>query len=339
MEWISDNIASFGGNSSKLAIFGQSFGGVAVDYWSFAYVDESIVSSFISHSGNALSFPLNAENLTTSNWYNVLAQLGGGSSGNATTCMREQKWTDIKTAAAKVSSASGGSPLRSVPPFYPSVDNVTVFSNYTALSDQGQFARLASTKHLVEHLKLLTDYQQPYLLGNNNHEQGCYVLPALAKDVNVTTAEEDTFLLSSFTFANEFEASNRRAYNVPVWQFRYFGDWKNLRLYNQDTLGEGSGAYHGSDLEMIFGNDQQVSGIPLSAPEQETTALMQHAWAVFADDPVNGLTKFGWPEYDPDSDSLILLAYNNSAFAKFVGPSTCDSPCSTITLGAIQTGI
>jgi len=144
VEWIRDNIAGFGGNSSKLTIFGQSAGGVAVDYWSYAYAKDPIVSSFISQSGNALSFPLNAANLTTSNWYTVSSKLGCGSSGNTLACMRKQDWTDITAAAATVAASSDGSPLRSVPAFYPTVDNVTVFSNYTALSDEGKFAKLVS---------------------------------------------------------------------------------------------------------------------------------------------------------------------------------------------------
>ncbi|KAI7224348.1 hypothetical protein KC330_g9270, partial [Hortaea werneckii] len=66
-EWVRDNIAAFGGDASKITIFGQSSGGVAVDYWAFAYTEDPIVSGLISHSGNALSFPMNPENVTLSN--------------------------------------------------------------------------------------------------------------------------------------------------------------------------------------------------------------------------------------------------------------------------------
>jgi len=85
---------------------------------------------------------------------------------------------------------------------------------------------------------------------------------------------------------------NRAKAGVPIWRFRYFGDWDNLRLYPT------SGAYHGSDLEMIFGASEDVSGLPESAPEMEMQALMQRTWAVFADDPVKGLEReMGWPVY------------------------------------------
>lgn len=56
---------------------------------------------------------------------------------------------------------------------------------------------------------------------------------------------------------------------MKTWRFRYFGDWDNLRLYDSgmEVVGgvemevQGSGAYHGSDVEMVFGNTVGVSGI------------------------------------------------------------------------------
>lgn len=80
---------------------------------------------------------------------------------------------------------------------------------------------------------------------------------------------------------------------VPVWRYRYFGDFANVRLY------PGSGAYHGSDLLQIFGTAQDVSGEPNSPTEEATARYMMDAWASFARDPVRGLRRFGWPVYDP----------------------------------------
>jgi hypothetical protein len=49
---------------------------------------------------------------------------------------------------------------------------------------------------------------------------------------------------------------------------------------------------------MIFGASEDVSGLPESALEVDMQALMQRAWAVFADDPVKGLEReMGWPVY------------------------------------------
>ncbi|KAL2881438.1 hypothetical protein SGCOL_003003 [Colletotrichum sp. CLE4] len=98
------------------------------------------------------------------------------------------------------------------------------------------------------------------------------------------------------------------------------------------------GAYHGVDLHMIFGASGDVSGIQPSDAQRKTTALMQSAWATFANDPVDGLSSvLGWPKFDPNEESLVLLAVDNDPEPQFVKPSTYDAPCSTITLGALGT--
>jgi cholinesterase len=57
VEWVHQNIANFGGDASKVTIFGQSSGGVAADWWTYAYKDEPLVNGIIMESGNAFSFP------------------------------------------------------------------------------------------------------------------------------------------------------------------------------------------------------------------------------------------------------------------------------------------
>ncbi|KAI7460591.1 cholinesterase [Hortaea werneckii] len=313
VEWVRDNIAAFGGDASRITIFGQSSGGVAVDYWAFAYAEDPIVSGLISHSGNALSFPMNPENVTLSNWYNVSAEMGCGSDGNTIPCMRTIPWEDIELAASKLPSARSSSPLRSVPPFYPKPDGVTVFPNYTQLAKEGKFAKV------------------PYLLGNNNNEQGYYMIPAIAAGANVTEEDGDAFLLSSFICPNMFQAEQRRAHGVQGWYFEYFGDWDNLRLYN------GSGAYHGADVNAVFANADTVSGEPSSEPQHNMETVMQHALAVFAADPEKGLLTLGWPEFKPGDETLVRLGYENQPRPGFVYPSMYDGPCSTVEFGAYAT--
>lgn len=152
MQWIRDNIAGFGGDPKKLTIFGQSSGGVAADWWTFAYQKDPIVHGIISESGNAFSFPLNTPAKTVSNWYNVSESLGCGGSGDTVMCMQRQNWTAILAAASKLPAAPGGNPVRSTPAFYPSVDNVTVFSDYSALLEAGRYAKIVSNTDLPKSL-------------------------------------------------------------------------------------------------------------------------------------------------------------------------------------------
>ena len=58
VEWVQKNIGAFGGNPKKIVIAGQSSGGAAVDWWSYAYKKDPIVHGLMSTSGNAFSFPM-----------------------------------------------------------------------------------------------------------------------------------------------------------------------------------------------------------------------------------------------------------------------------------------
>jgi cholinesterase len=145
VEWVHDNIEAFGGNSQKIVIMGQSSGSVAVDFWSYSYVKDPIVSGIISHSGNVFSFPINTPELSSKNWYNASALLGCGSSGDTLPCMRSKNFTAILAAAAMVPPPPASSQARSQPVFQPMTDNVTVFTNFFERSSAGNFAKVVST--------------------------------------------------------------------------------------------------------------------------------------------------------------------------------------------------
>jgi carboxylesterase type B len=141
VEWVRDNIAAFGGNPELITIFGQSAGGVSVDYYSYAYTKDPIVSGLISHSGTALSLIPNTPEISAANWYTLSNTLGCGSSGNVLPCVRSKSFTQILQALAQV---PGGPGVLPVAPFHPTVDNKIVFGNYEQLSAEGKFARIVS---------------------------------------------------------------------------------------------------------------------------------------------------------------------------------------------------
>lgn len=313
VEWLRENVASFGGDPKKITISGQSSGGVAVDYWSYAYREDPIVNGLIAPSGNAFSFPVNAPGIPEKNWNTAVNAVNCTDAADVLTCMRQVDWKDIRAAAATVRPIPSTSVLRSIPPFYPTPDGEIVFADYVNLTAAGRFSKM------------------PILFGNNNNEAGYYRIPAFAQGTVPTDEQVATFHLESFTCPVSHQVSARRAHNTPAWAYRYFGDWDNTRLYPT------SGAYHGVDLHMIFGGSADVSGLPTSEDQRKLTKLMQHAWFSFSNDPHSGLSGLGWPQFDHGQKSLVVLGKDNHPSAKFVKPSEYDSPCSTITLGALGT--
>lgn len=156
VEWIRDNIAGFGGDPSRIVIFGQSAGGSAVDYYSFAWKRDPIVSGLISHSGTSLSFNPNTVEYAQRLWYNVSQAIGcGGPNDDAAAvlvCVRAANVTTVMAAAAKVPALPTIALAQAT--FHPTIDNITVFGNYEELSASGAFAKI------------------PFLVGNTDFEAG-----------------------------------------------------------------------------------------------------------------------------------------------------------------------
>ncbi|KAL3425258.1 carboxylesterase [Phlyctema vagabunda] len=168
-------------------------------------------------------------------------------------------------------------------------------------------------------------FPQPSIIGNTDLESGFYRIAAFATNRSFIGSQKSLFDLAAFTCATAIEAKNRVLGGARVWRYRYFGDFNNLRLF------PGSGAYHGSDLEMVFGTAQDVSGEENSEVENETSAYIMRAWATFARDPVHGLSnELKWPAYsvsDDGEENLIRLGFENQTSASFVSPASSDLQC------------
>lgn len=156
------------------------------------------------------------------------------------------------------------------------------------------------------------------------------MIPAFGRGIQTNATQRDQLLAESFTCPHDFEARARSALDVPVWQYRYFGDWDNTRLYPT------SGAYHGTEMQMLFGNSGDVSGIAPSADQEELTKIMQSAWVAFARDPENGLSEFGWPLYEAGEETMIRLGFENSPEPDFVRPEVYAGNCSGVVLAGGQ---
>ena len=306
VEWVRDNIAAFGGDPKKISIWGQSAGGSAVDYYAYAYPDDPIVSGLISVSGTAESFEANTPDFARQSFLAAAKNVScSGSDEDVVACMRK---VDTKTLQGAIAAVK---PLPSVAlsqaAFHPTVDDQIVFnlSTYRARGEAGQFAKI------------------PYMAGNNDHESGWYRLAASAQKIQLTDQQWNLFELEGFTCASRDAVAYRAKHGLPAFRWRYFGDFDNTRLY------DGSGAYHGVDLHMIFGASWNVTGLEPSQAQKWTTQYMQGAWAAFVSDPPRGLVGMGWPLYEANGEGnvLVRLGLNDMPSASFVSPAEFDEGC------------
>jgi len=160
LEWVRDNVEAFGGDASRITIFGQSAGGASVDYYTYAWTQDPIVSGFIAQSGTAVALGQLSANVSAALWYSVTSNLGCGSPLNSTddailSCMR--KIPDYQTILKGITHSSIGSVFDSGS-FGPTVDDKVVFSDYTSRSLAGNLIKA------------------PMLVGVANYEGGLFQL-------------------------------------------------------------------------------------------------------------------------------------------------------------------
>ncbi|KAF4924262.1 Cholinesterase [Colletotrichum viniferum] len=282
MEWVRDNAEAFGGDTSRITIFGQSAGSGMADFYSFAYASDPIASGFILQSATVVGFPALLADTLSPRWYRIADSVGCPSSNSSTAAAAVTDCMRIRTAAqifAGFSTAETG--IGSTPAFGPGVDNELVFEDYSNRSSA----------------------DAAYLIGNNENEAGAF------KSLQPSRTEIywADFNFRFYTCADNIRLAQTLSAGLPSWRYRYFGDFPNLVLSTNPP----SGAYHGAELQPLFGTLPQDP--PSTTVELETAKFLRGAWTTFAKNPTSGLLSYsgGWPLYNPSEDTMAHIAFNN----------------------------
>ncbi|TGO70188.1 hypothetical protein BOTNAR_0003g00820 [Botryotinia narcissicola] len=304
VEWVRDNIENFGGDASRITLFGQSAGSASVDFYNYAWVQDPIVAGFIQESGTAQSWgmPSTAGSVATA-WYNVSEALGcgGASASNVTSCMRTKNTTEILSGISATTDFPGS--LGILGSFLPTVDEIVVFSNYTERSLAGNFT------------------SKPLLIGSNDDEAVLFVTTNALQGISTSDAAAQLINLIGFTCPSGYRANYSIQANVNTWRYRYFGSFPNTMIVPN------AGAWHTAEIPLLF--DTNLVNPPETTEQIAIGKYMRGAWAAFAKNPENGLTNYGWPKYDAAEDTLIRLAYNNQTGTNAANPSLYDANCPT----------
>ncbi|KAI3391172.1 hypothetical protein diail_7804 [Diaporthe ilicicola] len=297
VQWCEKNIAAFGGDPSRMVLWGQSAGSISVDFYSFAYPDDPVVGGFIMDSGTA-GLGLSVSDASYSNFTFVAENVGcdglGGDPAKELACMRDVDASKIEDFLASYAT-SGSSPSLG---FYPVQDEKIVFFNYTERALQGQQAKI------------------PAIIGTNT-EDGMPLAPYNPNGPNETIIFQ-AGLATFFCPATE-TTRLRQQTDRPTFRYLYAGNFTNISP--QPWLG----AYHSSELPMLMGTHGNFRGAN-SELEEETSRAFQDAYVAFAADPTAGLTSQDWKMYAVMGGSDVR-EFGNGVAAKDVSIADMEALC------------
>lgn len=311
LEWIRDNIGSFGGDSSRITFMGVSAGSMSVSAYAFAYADDPIVSGLIHMSGQATSIdPAGPEQwLAVVNRTNCLA--GGDTVEEQLRCMKELPPRELRRGISASNLIPFGDDLglRGSATLAPVVDNVTVFSaaEYLERGRAGQFAHIPmfslSTLHEGDGISPFDPTSDPainYTLSD--------VLTAVV--FHCPTAAATSFFAAA---------------GVPTYRALYSGTFAELQPYPWAR------AYHGADAFLFMGAENTYAYEDVGDDIINAGRLLRAAVAAFVRDPADGLAaELAWPRYDPTNVTLVNLFADNTPSFTVEDPVEYDLVCEAL---------
>lgn len=297
LRWVKRNAAAFGGDPSRVTIFGESAGGVNVCTLVASPFGKGLFARALIESGGCAQRPL-ADFVTFGS--TIVEKAGCAAAVDPAACLRALPFEKVLLAVpptVSITSSSGqlwGPAVDGfVLPTSPDValargtHNKVPFAIGSNADETGQAAPAIATE--ADYRALVTAQFGPLApLVLAKYPASAYQTPRKAY-VAVTT--DSRFVCPSRRFARG--ASSGGSEKV----FRYFFSYPANKVF---------GAVHGSEIPFVFGTFSAIAGYTPDASALALSQAMNASWARFAatGDP-NDAGAQTWPLYDAAADRTL----------------------------------
>lgn len=315
LRWVRDNARAFGGDPSKVLLFGESAGGQNTMLHLVAPGSKGLFTAAIAQSGGLYGTTL-AEAQT--GLQSIVTSAGCGAAADQLSCLRSV------SAATLAGIASSISPLDRGVRYSPVTDGVVLPADPLALVRQGKQHGVPvvlgtnsdETSRMVVNVSTDAEYQAAvraqYGVTRGNlalaqYPSSRFPSPRAALIALTTDA---TWTCPTRRFARALTATQQ----APV--YRYFFSWRA-----PGPLGNLVGATHGLDVPFVFRSFSAVStNFTPDANAQALSSAMQGFWTSFAatGTPTGSIV---WPRFPANGDAALEL---NTSITPLNGVRTAD---------------
>ncbi|KAJ5278774.1 hypothetical protein N7478_004146 [Penicillium angulare] len=289
VEWVSENIAAFGGNPDNIMLWGQSQGAALTHLYTLAFPDDPLVAKF----GVISQPPTVTINLTETDDvyqdFHIVAEGLGCNYGDdwdaELECMRQVSWVQIEEYINRYD----GSPSIAFTNYIP--DEKYIFSDETERYRKGKVAR------------------GPAIRSDASREQA-------NTNQSVTMEVEGEWICTAYQ-----DSLLRASLGLETYRYLWAGNFSNISPVPY------LGAFHWSDLLMIFGTYMTDAG-EISELEIQTSETMQDYILAFLKDSSRVSSSVGWPVFHAsEPNGGLILEFGNQTTVRNITGDFLEAGC------------